>query len=83
MNHFQEYKRMKAKMMLTEEINVKENILREHSTVFNKTYDWSDSVQIIRNNQRSCCKVSRISIYDDRLILNGVPYRILQMCSSK
>lgn len=75
---------MKATLTLTPESNIDHDALAviDMGQVILRTYDWTDAVRITDKLGGDYVEnVSRLSLYDHRLILDGVPHRILAMQS--
>jgi len=61
---------MKSKLTLVNEDN---------DEVIHRVFDWGDSIEIEGGTQ----KVEKLSVFDDRPIIAGVPYRIAHMLSAE
>lgn len=74
---------MKAKIVYTLESNVVDEKVISLNQVHVKEYDWEQVVMVydIRDCQAYPTKISSISIFDHKLLIGGVRYRIISMTS--
>jgi len=76
---------MIARMIVTPIDNIKCNEIVDKQKVFTVEYDLSESVEVFDTilEVKVMSLVSRISLYDDYLIINGISHKILNMCSKE
>lgn len=76
---------MTAKFTITPENNIDEieQKVNDIGQIRGVTRDWKDIVTVfdVKTNEADTVPVSQISIYNHRLILDGMRYRILYMLS--
>lgn len=76
---------MKSKMIITPIININYQTLRviDNSNMIDVEYEWDDVVPVFDTKEgiETHTTVSDISLYDDRLIINGEQHHILHMIS--
>lgn len=76
---------MVAQMIVTPIDNIEYNEIVDKQKVFTVEYDWSESVEVFDTNFDSVVstRVSKVSLYEDYLRINGINHKILNMCSKE
>ena len=76
---------MKATLTITPETNIDaaERKVTDLSLVRKVTLDWTDKILVldVDRNREETINVSHVSLYDHRLIEDGIHHRILHMLS--